>query len=120
MRGECMVGHMCTYSRILGAEPLRAPQPVLQHATLSPTITFHSNAAAQSAAHEAPKSGAAAAPSALSAVPKSGCADSLGGFGEGQFARAAHVHLQRGAPSALQCHVLPFRFQCKRRARSWQ
>ena len=43
MRGECMVGHMCTYRRIFGAEPLRAPQ-VFEHATLSPTITFHSNA----------------------------------------------------------------------------
>ena len=43
MRGECMVGHMCTYRRIFGAEPLRAPQ-VFEHATLSPTITFHSDA----------------------------------------------------------------------------
>ena len=34
---------MCTYRRILDAEPLRAPQ-VFEHATLSPTITFHSNA----------------------------------------------------------------------------
>ena len=76
MRGECMVGHMCTYRRIFGAEPLRAPQ-VFEHATLSPTITFHSNAAAQSAAHERRRA-ATTAPLASSAVPNGGCAKLLG------------------------------------------
>ena len=43
MLGESMVGYLCTCRRIFGAEPLRAPH-VFEHATLSPTITFHSNA----------------------------------------------------------------------------
>ena len=87
---------MCTYRRILDAEPLRAPQ-VFEHATLSPTITFHSNAAAQSAAHERRRA-ATTAPLASSAVPNGGCARLLGGSGEGPFSCACSYIGYAGVP----------------------
>ena len=96
MLGESMVGYLCTYRRIFGAEPLRAPQPV-EHATLSPTITFHLNAAAQSAAHERRRA-ATTAPLASSAVPNSGCAKLLGGPGEGPFSCACSYIGYAGVP----------------------
>ena len=69
--------------RILDAEPLRAPE-VFEHATLSPTINFHSNAAAQSAAHERRRA-ATTAPLASSAVPEGGCASFWVGLERGHF-----------------------------------
>ena len=89
---------MCTYRRILDAEPLRAPQ-VFEHATLSPTITFHSNAAAQSAAHERRRA-ATTAPLrfGVECCARRWVRKLLGGSGEGPFSCACSYIGYAGVP----------------------